>query len=103
MEEREYRHGVHGYIFKFFGSLKHLSISGPRSLLILRDSSSTTCSSFILTKLCVFVDRFQSCLDLLDGRLKQSTTFIVKIKFLKPASVHNMVGLSLIRIFCKLK
>lgn len=79
--ERQYRHGVHEheYILKFFKNLKHLSISGLPSLLTLHNSSLTTCSSLTLYKLCVSVKCFEECLALLDGRLKQLTTFIIII------------------------
>ncbi|CAF1507625.1 unnamed protein product [Adineta steineri] len=92
--QREYRNGIHEYIMKFFHNLKYLSINGPSSHLILDDSSPTTCFSSILTKLCVYVYCFQDCLTLLDGRLKQLTTFIVEIDHSEPSSIaHNMNNL----------
>ncbi|CAF2701700.1 unnamed protein product [Rotaria sp. Silwood2] len=53
------------------GSIKLLS---RRNLPLTAYSSSTIC------KLCVHVNRFEDCLALLDGRLKQLTTFIVTIE-----------------------
>ncbi|CAF4706241.1 unnamed protein product, partial [Rotaria sp. Silwood2] len=49
------------------------------SLLSLRNLPLTTCSSSILYKLCINLNCFEDCLALLDGRLKQLTTFIVNI------------------------
>ncbi len=48
-------------------------------LLSLRHLPLTTCSSSTICKLCVYVNHFEDCLALLDGRLKQLTTFIVSI------------------------
>ena len=44
-----------------------------------RHLPSTTCSSSTIQKLKVHLDRFEDCLVLLDGRLKQLTTLIVTI------------------------
>jgi hypothetical protein len=97
--ERQYPKGVHGYILKFFENLKHLSISGLPSLLTLGDLPLTTCSSSTLYKLCIDVNYFEDCLALLDGRLKQLTTFIVYISSTLSHSsvVYNMVSLYIIR------
>ncbi|CAF2337364.1 unnamed protein product [Rotaria sp. Silwood2] len=99
--ERQYQNGVHEYILKFFENLKHLSITGSASILTLHNSSLTACSSSILYKLCVFVNNFEECLALLDGRLKQLTTFIVIINY--PANdstvVYNMDDLPNLKCF----
>ncbi|CAF4774008.1 unnamed protein product, partial [Rotaria sp. Silwood2] len=58
-------------------------MSSYPSLSILDLPSTTFCTSS-LTKLCIYVDSLDDCLYLLDGRLKQLTTFIVKIR-----SIHN--------------
>jgi hypothetical protein len=63
--EREYPNNVSAIRFTKVFSLRHLPL--------------TTCSSLTICKLCVLVDRFEDCLGLLDGRLKQLTTFIVSI------------------------
>ncbi|CAF3851792.1 unnamed protein product, partial [Rotaria sp. Silwood1] len=99
--ERQYPNGVHEYILKFFKNLKHLSISGFPSLLTLRDSSLTSCSSSTLYKLCVFVNCFEECLALLDGRLKQLTTFIVIIDHpdYDSSVVYNMDNLPNLKCF----
>ncbi|CAF3001057.1 unnamed protein product [Rotaria sp. Silwood2] len=49
-------------------------------LLSLRNLPLTAYSSSTICKLCVHVNRFEDCLALLDGRLKQLTTFIVTIE-----------------------
>jgi hypothetical protein len=54
--------------------------------LSLRGLSSTTCFSSTLTKLCITLLSFEDCLSLLDGRLKQLSTFIV---------ISQVVGYSL--------
>ena len=94
-KKRQYRYGVHIHIVKFFQNLQHLSISGLSSLLVFHNSSLTTCSSSILRKLCVSVKSFRECLALLDGRLKQLTTFIIIIDGSNHDSsvVYNMVSL----------
>jgi len=48
-------------------------------VLSLRNVPLTAYSSSTICKLCVDVNRFEDCLALLDGRLKQLTTFIVTI------------------------
>ena len=62
--------------------------------LTLSDLPSTTFSSSILTQLCIDVSTLDDCLYLLDGRLKQLTTLIVRIHYVDDSStiVHNMVG-----------
>ncbi len=104
--ERQYEYGVHEFILKFFENLKHLSITGSPSILRLQNSSLTTCSSSTLYKLSVFVNGFEECLALLDGRLKKLMTFIVIINYLSDDSsvVYNMVSLCIIRLsFFKVK
>ncbi|CAF3298665.1 unnamed protein product [Rotaria sp. Silwood2] len=98
---RQYPKGVHGYILKFFENLKHLSITGLYSLLSLRNLPLTTCSSSILYKLCINLNTFEDCLALLDGRLKQLTTFIVNIDGTDYHSsiVYNMDNLPNMKCF----
>ena len=79
----EYTKNVYAIIFVFFENLKHLSIVSsstnvypPWSLYSL---PPMTCSSSTLTKLCIDVPYFFHLLPLLDGRLKQLTTLIVRI------------------------
>ena len=45
-------------------------------------SPSMTCSSSILSKLCINVPYFYDVCALLDGRLKQLTTLIVRVTFI---------------------
>ena len=73
---RFFRHLQH-YILKYFENLEHLSITGAPSVLSLRDFPLTAFSSSTLQKLCVWVNYFEDCLGLLDGRLKHLTTLTV--------------------------
>ncbi len=70
---------MHNHILQFFKILKHLSITDLPLFLSFRNSSLNTCYSSTLCKLHVCVNRFEDCLALLDGRLKQLTTFFVNI------------------------
>ena len=85
---------VYEYTLKFFENLKHLSIIGCARVLSIDDLTSTTWLSLNLNKLCVHVSGFEDCFALLDGRLKQLTTFIVYIN--KPdddfSTIYNMVS-----------
>ena len=86
-------------IFNFFENLKHLSIVrlsiDECPPLSFRGLPSTTFHSSTLTKLCASVQCFEDCLFLLDGRLKQLTTFIVSIDCVDnhPLTVSNSVSL----------
>ena len=77
---RKYPQGVHGYLVEFFQNLRHLSVNGPSTMLSLHNFPLTKCSSSILSKLSIAVARFEDCLALLDGRLKNLTTFSVNMK-----------------------
>ncbi|CAF3468616.1 unnamed protein product [Rotaria sp. Silwood1] len=70
---------VYEYTLKLFENLKHFTVIGCVQLLSIHDIASTTWLSLNLNKLCVDVCGFEDCLALLDGRLKQLTTFIVNI------------------------
>jgi hypothetical protein len=95
---KDYTVNVYVRILNFFKRLKHLSIietmNQPYPHLTLRNSPSTTFSSSTLTHLCINVMTLDDCLYLLDGRLKQLTTFIVRIDYIGNSSsiVDNMVG-----------
>ncbi|CAF1526159.1 unnamed protein product [Rotaria magnacalcarata] len=92
---KEYTRNVYAYILNFFKKLTHLNIIGPYVMLCpglsLRDLPSTTFYSSILTHLCIIVENFDDCLYLLDGRLKQLTTFNVNVYSIDTSStiVHN--------------
>ncbi len=95
----EYTQNVYAIILGFFKNLKQLSILSssvndypPLSLYTL---STMTFSSWTLIKLCINVSDFDDCLKLLDGRLKQLTTFIVQINYIKDqiSTSGNMVSL----------
>ena len=76
---------LYAQILILFENLMHLTIlpSFPNNstFFSLHNRSSTTFSSSTLTKLCIKVYDFENCLSLLDGRLKQLTTFIVEVGF----------------------
>ncbi|CAF4491364.1 unnamed protein product [Rotaria socialis] len=67
----------------FFQSLKILKIIASSEYdypsLVIWNHQSTTCFSSTLTVLCITVFGFDHCLLLLDGRLKQLTTFKVQV------------------------
>jgi hypothetical protein len=71
---------------------------GRYQALVLYDLPSTTFSSSILTSLCIKLNKFEDCVCLLDGRLKQLTTLSVVINGIKNNStiVQYMVSLSLV-------
>ncbi|CAF1431573.1 unnamed protein product [Rotaria sp. Silwood1] len=54
--------------------------------LVLSNVPSTTFFSSTLNKLCIRVRRFEDCLALLDGRLKQLTILIIVIENMEYAS-----------------
>ena len=95
---KNYNKNVYEHILKFFKNLKHLNIIEiPNQLyppLLLCDSPSISFFSTTLTYLCINVDTFDDCLYLLDGRLKQLTTLIVKTRQICKSSliIHNMVS-----------
>ncbi|CAF4228661.1 unnamed protein product [Rotaria sp. Silwood2] len=101
---RNYTINVYGHILKFFKNLTHLSIiEGFNSSypgLILDDLPSTTFFSSTLTHLCINTYNLDDCLYLLDGRLKQLTTLIVRIQYIHFSSiVHNMDNLPKLKCF----
>ncbi|CAF2650008.1 unnamed protein product [Rotaria sp. Silwood2] len=101
---RNYTINVYGHILKFFENLTHLSIlkdsisSYPG--LILHNLPSTTFFSSTLTHLCINTYNLDDCLYLLDGRLKQLTTLIVRKQYIHFSSiVHNMDNLPNLKCF----
>jgi len=93
----DYTKEVYVRVLSFFKNLKHLSVqpfSGlcPSSLFLSLPSTNFCCST--LTKLCITVHDFADCLFLLDGHLKQLSTFIVSIDLVvkHPSIVHNSVS-----------
>ncbi|CAF4112063.1 unnamed protein product, partial [Rotaria magnacalcarata] len=93
---KQYTRNVYAYILNFFKNLTHLNIIGPYVMLCpglsLCDLPSTTFYSSILTHLCIIVETFDDRLYLLDGRLKQLTTFNVNVYSIDTSStsVHYM-------------
>jgi hypothetical protein len=95
----DYNVNVYVRILNFCKRLKNLSIIEKMSrwvypYLTLRNSPSTAFSSSTLTHLCINVMALDDCLYLLDGRLIQLTTLIVRIRHIGESSaiVDNMVG-----------
>ncbi len=74
-----------------FTNLKHLDvdISNPHyhSQSFLCDLPSTTCRSSSIVYLRIKVNTFDDCLCLLDGRLSQLHTFIVKVDYICDTSM----------------
>ena len=99
--ERRNNYTVNVYvrILNMFENLKHLNIIRPSNEecppLSFRGLPSTTFCSSILTKLCASLYHFGDCLYLLDGRLKQLTTFVVVIDGSDdhPSNISNSVSL----------
>lgn len=95
---KAYTTNVYAHMLAFFENLKHLSIvrssTNDYPPLSLSDVSSTTFSSAILTQLCVNISNFDDCLSLLDGRLEQLSSLIVKIPYITSFSsiVQNTVS-----------
>jgi hypothetical protein len=95
---KNYNRNVYEYILKFFTNLKHLSIietlNPSYPPLLLCDSPAITFFSSTLTYLCINVNTLDDCLYLLDGRLKQLTTLIIRIRNIDKSSsiIHNIVS-----------
>lgn len=89
---------VYAHILNFFKNLKHLNIIETFKMsypcLTLWDLPSTTFSSSALTYLRIDVASLDDCLGLLDGRIKQLTTLIIRIDYLENYSsvIHNMIS-----------
>ncbi|CAF1175607.1 unnamed protein product [Rotaria sp. Silwood1] len=87
---KQYTADLYGHVLKFFEDLKYLSIIGlyPHYYpsLVLSNVPSTTFFSSTLNKLCIRVRRFEDCLALIDGRLKQLTILIIVIENMEYAS-----------------
>ncbi|CAF3240512.1 unnamed protein product [Rotaria sp. Silwood2] len=100
-----YTRDVYAHIMVLFQHLKHLTVVAssineypPLSLLRL---PPTTYFSSILTVLNINVLEFSDCLSLLDGRLKQLTTFIVQVGYIfyYPWIPHNVDVLQNLKCF----
>jgi hypothetical protein len=92
---------VYEYSLKFFKNLKHMSVFGCLRLLSIDDLASINWLSLNISKLCVKVGNFGDCFALLDGRLKQLTTFIVNVNtpYGNLSTIYNMVSLYINRWF----
>ncbi|CAF2482662.1 unnamed protein product [Rotaria sp. Silwood2] len=96
---KNYTKKVYAHILTYFENLEYLnvietSISGYPGLVV-HYLPLNTFSSVILTYLCINVATLTDCLYVLDGRLKQLSTFIVRIYCMDMDSsfVHKMVGI----------
>ncbi|CAF5013446.1 unnamed protein product, partial [Rotaria sp. Silwood1] len=103
---QQYTENVYARILTFFENLTHLSIVKSSSIsgyppLSIRGLPSTIFFSSILTKLDINVESINDCFHLLDGRLKQLTTFIVQIESIDNNSrtVHNTNELPNLKCF----
>jgi hypothetical protein len=94
-----YTRNVYAHIPTLFKNLKHLTIVSS-SLnecppLTIFNLPSTTYYSSSLTVLCINVFEFKDCLCLLDGRLKQLSTFIVQTHHIAHLHVIDLNKVSL--------
>ncbi|CAF1534006.1 unnamed protein product [Rotaria magnacalcarata] len=92
---------LHKNILNFFRNLQHLSLDGSCLFLSFRNLPLTTWYASNLKKLCIAVKRFDDCLALLDGRLKELTTFILDICTVNNniSTVYNMDDLPNLKCF----
>ncbi|CAM4980280.1 unnamed protein product [Rotaria socialis] len=99
-----YTKDVYAYIMVFFQSLKILKIIASSEYdypsLVIWNHQSTTCFSSTLTVLCITVFGFDHCLLLLDGRLKQLTTFKVQVHAISRSMLIDCNKNDLINLKC---
>ncbi|CAF0957244.1 unnamed protein product [Rotaria sordida] len=102
----EYTKNVYAVILAFFKNLQHLTIVVSSSIdnyprLSLRNLPPMTFSSSTLTKLHINVNDFNDVRALLDGRLKQLTTFIVQVEYISDwiSTSHNRNDLPYLKCF----
>jgi hypothetical protein len=95
---KHYTKDVYDYILKFFENLEHLSIieAYPRYYPPL----TFRYLSFTLSKLSVRIISYEDCLALLDGGLKQLTSFTVVINVMQhySSNLYHMVSLQVFSI-----
>ncbi|CAF4151053.1 unnamed protein product [Rotaria sordida] len=102
---KEYNKNVYLSILTLFENLQSLSIVGSFTSsyppLSIVDLPSTTFCSSTLTKLSINLRSLDDCLYLLDGHLKQLTTFIVQIRYIDNnlSIIHNTDNLSYLKCF----
>ncbi len=86
MSLKTYFTNVYERIMILFQNLKHLKIvetsTNEHPLFSFCLKSPTTYFSSTLTVLCINVLCFDDCLSILDGHLKQLTTFIVQVTYI---------------------
>jgi hypothetical protein len=82
-------------IFALFTNLKDLdfgqSIKWLYPMLAFNDLSGKSCFSSTIVNLRIDVETFNECLNLLDGRLGQLRTFIVRINIICNSKLPNTV------------
>ena len=97
---KTYTTNVYAHLLTFFKYLNHLSIVNASSnhdyppLSLTDVPSTTTFHSGILKQLSITVSSFDDCFALLDGRLKQLSTLIVKIQYITQFSSTIQVTVS---------
>lgn len=95
---KDYTRNICARIIDFCENLKYLNIDQSSlegyHFVSFSGLPSTIFSSLTLTKLSIRVHHFEDCLCLLDGRLKQLNTFIVRIDHIDNHSsiVHKIVS-----------
>jgi hypothetical protein len=96
---KDYTNKVYAHILTYFENLEYLNVIETPihayPALLIDSLLSTTFSSLTLTYLCINVANFNDCLYLLDGRLKQLSTLIVKFYRMDTDSsiIHKLVGM----------
>jgi hypothetical protein len=78
-------------IFTLLTNVQYLDLFGnddnPFSEQLLRGLSATRCYSSSIAHLCIKIHNFDDCLCLLDGRLSQLHTLIVKLDYIRNSSI----------------
>lgn len=96
---KTYTTNVYAHLLTFFKYLNHLTIMNSSfnhnyPPLSLADIPSMMFHSSILKQLSITVSSFDDCFALLDGRLKQLSTLIVKIQYITQFSSSIQIPVS---------
>jgi hypothetical protein len=105
---------IYDAIFTLLTNVQYLDLFGnddnPFSGQLLRSLSATRCYSSSIAHLCIKIHNFDDCLCLLDGRLSQLHTLIVKLDYIRNSSIlinnevkniHQSFAFSILRIIQK--
>ena len=86
---------IYHRIFVLLSNLKYLDLDVNKSYLfsksLLSDLSSNTCISSSISHLRIKLHNFDDCLCLLDGRLNQLHTFVVKLEYIHDPSLLRRI------------